>query len=140
MRSGSTVLDRTPPDAGAGGGGGGWAWLLTARGHIEAQLVRGVLESNGIVPVALDSTDPSPGSWMFLAGNINALVRVYVPRSLLDAARLALLETGVTAPEPEAPPEPSPGGWRANAWWIAVTVLAVAVYVVAAFRTVLFGS
>lgn len=92
----------SPPETADGGGGGGWAWLVTANGIIEAELVRGVLESAGVTPVALDSSDPTPGSWMFLSGNVNALVRVFVPVSQLDSARLALLEAGFAFPqEPE---------------------------------------
>lgn len=99
MRGRSQVLIPSPPDTADGGGGGGWAWLLTARGIIEAELVRGVLESAGVVPVALDTSDPSPGSWMFLSGNVNALVRVFVPASMLDTARLTLLEAGFETPD-----------------------------------------
>lgn len=100
MKSGSRVIDAPPAPTNEGGGGGGWAWLLTARGIIEAELVRGVLESAGVVPVALDGRDPSPGAWMFLSGNVNALVRVFVPLAQLDSARLILLEAGFEQPEP----------------------------------------
>jgi hypothetical protein len=100
MRGRSQIMVPSPPETtNEGGGGGGWAWLLTANGIIEAELVRGVLESAGVAPVALDSTDPTPGSWMFLSGNVNALVRVYVSASQLDVARLAVLEAGFAFPQ-----------------------------------------
>ncbi|HEX9712230.1 MAG TPA: hypothetical protein VGB52_06720 [Actinomycetota bacterium] len=124
MRGGARVIDRAPPpgvtDDHGEHGGGGWAWLLTVRGIIEAELVRGLLETAGIVPVHLDATDPSPTSWMFLSGDVNALVRVYVPRAHLDEARLALLERSAPAPEPE------PGdrtGYRLRPAWIVIGVL-----------------
>jgi hypothetical protein len=136
------VVDHAPPDATTGGGGGGgWAWLVTANGVVEAQLIRGALEASGIVPVALDATDPTPGAWLFLSGNPNALVRVFVPASLLDAARLALLETGLTG-EPEPPVASSGPGSRPgiSTWvWVAITVLLVAIYVTAMLRGVRIG-
>lgn len=96
MGSRSQVID-PPRSTHDGGGGGGWAWLVTARGIIEAQLIRGVLEDAGVVPVWLDTRDPSPGAWMFMSGNPNAPVAVYVPASLLETARLALLDSGLEA-------------------------------------------
>jgi len=121
----------TPPD---GGGGGGWAWLLTARGIIEAELVRGVLESAGIVPVALDGRDPSPGAWMFLSGNVNALVRVFVPASLLDAARLVLLEAGLEASE-DRPGVPARDRRRSHVWvWLLITAVVIAIFIFATMR------
>jgi hypothetical protein len=92
MRAGSKLMEPAPPVPVDTGGGGGWSWLVTARGVIEAELIRGVLESAGIVPVVLDSRDGTPGAWMFMSGNMNRLVRVYVPASLLDGARLELLD------------------------------------------------
>jgi hypothetical protein len=132
MRSGSSVIDRAPPDTDGdtGGGGGGWAWLLTARGVVEAQLVRGVLEASGIEPVALDARDPSPGAWLFLSGNPHALIRIYVPRALLDAARLVMLDIGVQEPEPQTSPAPTVPAW----WWVALTALVLLLTVISAFR------
>ena len=135
MRAGSEVLDPAPPWT--GGGGGGWAWLITARGIIEAELVRGMLETSGIVPVALDARDPSPGAWMFMSGNVNALVRVFVPLSLLDAARLALLEAGYETPD--SPPAPEPARtWR---WWmwVVLTALIIALALAATVRAQVTG-
>lgn len=88
------VLEPAPPREEWGGGGGGWAWLLTARDAVEAEIVRGLLEANG-VPVALDWRDPSPFAWMHLSGNLMRPVPVYVPTSLVDNARLQLLELGL---------------------------------------------
>ena len=140
MRRGSNVIDHVPPAVDGGGDGGGWAWLVTARGHAEAHLVRGLLEGNGVAPIFMDASDPSPGSWMFLAGNINALVRIYVPLSQLEEARLTLLEAGVTAPDetPEAPSPASRAPWGTRLAWIAITLLIAALYLVAAFRNTLF--
>jgi len=92
------VLEPAPPLENLGGGGGRWAWLLTARDAVEAEIVRGLLEGAG-VPVALDWRDPSPFAWMHLSGNLFRPVPVYVPASLIDSARLQLLELGLDAPE-----------------------------------------
>lgn len=131
MPSGSQVLDRPPPtiDDG-GGGGGGWAWLVTARGRIDAELIKGLLEAAGVVPVALDARDPSPGAWMFPFGDMNAPVRVYVLRAQLESARLELLETGFALPEV---PEPEPPRRRGvSAWVLAIVALLIlAAYVIA---------
>lgn len=134
---GSNVIDRSPPVTGTGGGDGRWAWLLTVNGHVEAQLVRGMLETAGIVRVLLDATDPSPGAWMFPSGNPNALVRIYVPKVWLDDARLILLDAGV-----EAPDEPARDLAPVSAWpWIATAIVMIVVILAFAYlngmRTVL---
>jgi hypothetical protein len=129
------TLDPAPPKPREGGGGGRWSWLLTAGGIVEAELVRGALEEQG-VPVVLDRTDRSPFAWMYLSGNVNAPVGVYVPSSLLDAARLHLLDAGLegdvaSAAEPELPPPPAPGpAWRVFRVALAVAASAAAAYVV----------
>ena len=130
MKSGSRVIDSPPTPTDEGGGGGGWAWLLTARGIIEAELVRGVLESAGVVPVALDGRDSSPGAWMFLSGNVNALVRVFVPLAQLDSAKLILLEAGFE--QPDQPPEP-PAPARAHRLSSKLILLAITAVVIAIF-------
>lgn len=130
MHSGSRVIDQAPPRDGSGGGGG-WAWLLTAGGRIEAELVRGLLESDGIVPVWLDTRDPSPSAWLFPFGDPNALVRIYVPASLLEQARLSLLETGYTVPETPPSPQRSRTVW----WiWIVVAVILGSIFLWATFH------
>ena len=133
MKSGSRVIDRPPAPTEDGGGGGGWAWLLTARGIIEAELVRGVLESAGVIPVALDGRDPSPGAWMFLSGNVNALVRVFVPLAQLDNARLVLLEAGFQQPEqPASPPAPVRAPrFHSRAIWLVITAGVIAIFLIA---------
>jgi hypothetical protein len=104
MRSAGVGLqDPAPPEADFGDGRGGWAWLVTARDFYEAELIRGVLEGAG-VPVALDRRDPSPFAWMHLAGNPQAPIRVLVPASLLEAARLELMETTLASDEPGVEP------------------------------------
>jgi hypothetical protein len=139
MAGRSSVVDQAPPEAPpSGGGGGGWAWLVTARGIVEAQLINGILEANGIAPVVLDTSDPSPGAWLFLSGNVNALVRILVPASLLDSARLALLEAGLEADVPAAstPVKPSKdsGGMM---WLVAITLIVLAAFLINVFRDVL---
>ena len=138
MQRGSQVIDSPPATVDHGGGGGGWAWLLTARGIIEAELVRGVLESAGVIPVALDGRDPSPGAWMFLSGNVNALVRVFVPLAQLDSARLILLEAGFEQPEPAAPdPLAAPATparaprFHSRAIWLAITAVVILIFLIA---------
>lgn len=97
---GTGIVRPVPPQAATGGGGGGgWAWLLTASDAVEAEIVRGLLETTG-VPVALDWRDPSPFAWMHLSGNLHRPVPVYVPASMIDEARLQLLELGLAADEP----------------------------------------
>jgi hypothetical protein len=131
--SGTITLGPAPPRLEEGGGGGRWAWLLTAQGIVEAELVRGVLESAG-VPVVLDRRDPSPFAWMYLAANVNAPVRVLVPAGLLDTARLHLLEAGIegervlgSTPEKRPPPAPE----RSLAFRVLQAVLTIAVLLVA---------
>jgi len=121
MQRGSQVIDSPPAPTDEGGGGGGWAWLLTARGIIEAELVRGVLESAGVLPVALDGRDPSPGAWMFLGGNVNALVRVI------------LLEAGFEQPEPPAPAPASarPPRLPRRMIWLVITAVVIAIFLIA---------
>ncbi|TML76903.1 MAG: DUF2007 domain-containing protein [Actinobacteria bacterium] len=133
MQRGSQVIDSPPAPTDEGGGGGGWAWLLTARGIIEAELVRGVLESAGVLPVALDGRDPSPGAWMFLGGNVNALVRVFVPLAQLDSARLILLEAGFEQPEPPAPAPASarPPRLPRRMIWLVITAVVIAIFLIA---------
>jgi hypothetical protein len=100
------VRDPAPPTAPTGGGGGGrWSRVVTAGDSIEAELIRGVLEHAG-VPVVLDHRDTSPFAWMYPGGNINAPVAVFVPSSLLEAARLALLETSLLTPDEPDPVRP----------------------------------
>ena len=102
MTSGTGVLDPAPPRAASGDGGGGrWAWLVTAVDAVEAEIIRGLLEATG-TPVALDWRDPSPFAWMHLSGNLHRPVPVYVPASMVEAARLQLLELGLEAPESAA--------------------------------------
>ena len=133
MPNGSRVIDAPPATPTVGGGGGGWAWLLTAHGIIEAELVRGVLETAGVVPVALDGRDTSPGAWMFLAGNVNALVRVFVPMSQLDAARLILLEAGLMQSEQPEPPAARQDRARISTrtMWLVITAIVVIIFLVA---------
>ena len=129
--SGTGVLLPTPPRGVDGGGRGGWAWLLTARDAVEAEIVRGLLEATG-VPVALDWRDPSPFAWMHLSGNLFRPVPVYVPLSMIESARLQLLETGLGNPdseepdeEPDAVPVRSTLRDRHRFVWVAIAVLTV---------------
>lgn len=133
MQRGSRVIDAPPAETDSGGDGGGWAWLLTARGIIEAELVRGVLETAGIAPVALDGRDNSPGAWMFLSGNVNALVRVFVPVSQLDSARLILLEAGFTSPEqpPKPPAEARAPRVSGRSIWLVITAVVIIIFLIA---------
>lgn len=131
----SHTIGTAPPaggERGSGGGdGGGWAWLLTARGVVEARLIAGLLENAGIGPVHLDATDPSPSSWLFLSGNVGALVRVYVPRAQLEGARLALLEQGAAVTPPSRQPAAGP---RWSVRRLELIILAAVVVVVFGWR------
>lgn len=72
---------------------------MTAMDAVEAEIIRGLLEATG-VPVALDWRDPSPFAWMHLSGNLHRPVPVYVPASMVEVARLQLLELGLESLEP----------------------------------------
>jgi hypothetical protein len=123
------ILDPAPPGTTPGGGGGGWAWLLTANDAVEAEIVRGLLEATG-VPVALDWRDPSPFAWMHLSGNLHRPVPVYVPASMIDEARLQLMEMGLAVDDapPIAPSKPVMRERHRVIWQIvlALTIIAVA--------------
>jgi hypothetical protein len=127
------VLDPAPPGHHDGGGGGRWAWLFTANDAVEAEIVRGLLETAG-VPVALDWRDPSPFAWMHLSGNLFRPVPVYVPAGLVENARLHLLDIGLeSADAAEEADEESiarPAVWRERHRWVlagatAMTLVAV---------------
>lgn len=120
------VLDPAPPLVTGGGGGGGWAWLLTASDAVEAEIVRGLLEAGG-VPVALDWRDPSPFAWMHLSGNLHRPVPVYVPASLVEDARLQLMEMGLAAEEPAEPERVTSPVTRERHRWVWQIVLALTV-------------
>lgn len=124
------TLDPAPPTPHEGGGGGRWAWLVTASGIVEAELIRGLLDTDGI-PCVLDRRDPSPFAWMYLAGNVNAHVQIYVPASLLDPARLRLIEAGfgIDAPEPGEQPPPASPGRRRIRLIVGIAALVVAVWI-----------
>lgn len=101
------TIDPAPPgpplDApGGGGGGDGWALLATVGDRYEAEMIRGVLETDGIGPIVIQAV-PVPGSWLLPAGHERIPQRVFVPRAVLEAARLALLEAGMV-PEEELEP------------------------------------
>jgi hypothetical protein len=134
------TLDPAPPKRHDGGGGGRWAWLLTAGGIVEAELVRGLLEQAG-VPVVLDRRDPSPFAWMYLAGNVNAPVQLYVPAALLDSARLLLLEAGFSIDTEPAPPPAMPATQRRPhvgiRWILVASALVVALWIL---LVTFFGS
>ncbi|MFN2614377.1 MAG: DUF2007 domain-containing protein [Actinomycetota bacterium] len=134
----ASVLDPAPPRTGGGdGGGGGWAWLVTAQDIFEAHIIRGLLEAEGILPVFLDTRDPSPGAWMFLSGNINALVRIFVPRSLLDSARLVMLEAGVKSDIAVKPNEQVVAARRSWLWLAIVIAIALALFIASIHRPVM---
>jgi hypothetical protein len=122
-----STLDPAPPQPREGGGGGRWAWLVTASGIVEAELIRGLLETDGI-PCVLDRRDSSPFAWMYLAGNVNASIQVYVPASLLDPARFRLIEAGFDA-EPAPPAEPAQGSRSWVKPILAVSGLLVAIWI-----------
>lgn len=143
MRAPPHPVDRARPPpvvVPGGGGGGGWALLLTAGGLIEAQLVRGLLEASGVVPVHLDAHDPSPGAWLFLSGNVNAPVRVFVPRSQLDQARLALLEGGFGIPDDDPVTAVRAGTRGERARWVRVLWIVIAVAIASAFALRLLAA
>jgi len=64
---------------------------------------------------------------------VNALVRVFVPASQLDSARLVLLETGLGAPEqPAEPPAPVPAHRLSGRLiLLAITALVIIIFLIA---------
>ena len=94
-----TTIDRAPPrppdedDPGGGGGGRGWVLLCSVGDRYEAEMIRGVLEGEGLGPVVLEAVQV-PGSWLLPSGHERLPQRVFVMRAVAEAARLALLEAG----------------------------------------------
>jgi hypothetical protein len=70
---------------------------------------------------------------MFLAGNVNALVRVFVPVSQLDSARLVLLEAGLMSPEQPEPPAArrEVPRFHSREIWLVITAVVVIIFLIA---------
>jgi hypothetical protein len=107
-----TTIDRSPPRppddidprGGGGGGGGGWVVLCSVGDRYEAEIIRGVLEGEGLGPVVIEPV-AVPGSWLLPSGHERVPQRVIVMRALLDAAKLALLEAGCSVDDDDEEPE-----------------------------------
>lgn len=82
-----------PEDRHFGGGRSGWALLRTVSDLYEAELIRGLLESEDLGPVILEPVQ-TVGAWMLPSGHARIPQRIYVLAALVDAAQLALLESG----------------------------------------------
>ncbi|MHB8512410.1 MAG: putative signal transducing protein [Actinomycetota bacterium] len=139
------TLEPAPPQDGSSHGGGGrWVWLVTARNVFEAEILKGVLEGAG-VPVMDSSFDSSPFAWMYPAGNPNVPVKLFVPASLLEAARLELLESSFDeiAPEPLAPPVVATrhltSGFHGRPFWIVLAAVLTSISLATVIAVEMFG-
>lgn len=77
------------PPAATEGGGEGWVLLTEAPGSVVAHLIVGRLAHDSIES-HLDTSNPSPGAWLYPFGNPLAPVKVYVRRTDLARALLIL--------------------------------------------------
>lgn len=75
-----------------------WVIVRTVSTEIEARLISGRLEANGIPACVLSQVDTTRG---FTVGAL-AIAKVFVPRQLFDEAD-ALLETRADDPETDDP-------------------------------------
>lgn len=94
----------------------------------EAELARGLLESDGLAPALLDALDAA-----LLPGAGTAAIQLKVPAAELDRAREILTGPSLEEPERVEPPRQAPGdagGWALA--WIAFAGTAVALGTAAA--------
>ncbi len=68
-----------------------WAMLVEAENDIEADIITGLLTENGI-PVRKEDSSPYTGA-MRVIGGLAYEVKILVPSSLLENARILLQET-----------------------------------------------
>lgn len=125
-----------------GGGGGGWALLCSVADRYEAEMIRGVLEGDGLGPVVIETVQV-PGSWLLPSGHERLPQRVFVLRALLDAARLALLEAGYAGSEDATIPTPGPSPeerWRRATRFVRWAVLVAVGGVFASYLIHLLGG
>lgn len=125
---GSVQIGAPPPptieEPERGGGERGWVVLCTTGDRYEAEMIRGVLETNELGPVVIERIAMMT-SWLFPSGDDHAPHRVMVRRIVVDACRLSLLEIGVEV-EPEMPSDPpSDRKLHARRWLRAAVLLAV---------------
>ncbi len=100
-----------------------WVELTKTNGEIDAQLVAGGLEAEGI----RTHLEKAPGVWRYGASDPFALVTIYVPDDQLVNARALIsdpsadhFEFDQPEPPPEAPELPDPFlRSRPLRWWIA---------------------
>jgi hypothetical protein len=88
----------------------------------EAELARGVLESDGIPAALLDQLDAA------LLPGAGQSVRVLVPADDLDRARFLLgpAEPAVDPGEEPPPAAAGPDGWWTSTWMLALALAAAA--------------
>ncbi len=87
----------------------------------DAELVRGVLEADGIAVAVLDATDAA------LLPGAGRAVRVLVPAQDLSRARELLASPVLTADDEGAPPAAAPVWTWSLRWILLLAVLALAV-------------
>lgn len=111
-------VDRTPHRPGLdppqfGGGSNEWLLLVVAGNRVIAHLIGGLLSEGGI-EFALDTSNPSPGAWLYPFGDPGAPVKVMVRRWDLALAR-ALIDSPRTT---SAPGRERQGEQLIRATWI----------------------
>ena len=126
-----TTIDRAPPrppdadDPSGGGSGRGWVLLCSVGDRYEAEMIRGVLETEGLGPVVIEAVQV-PGSWLLPSGHERLPQRVFVMRAVAEAARLALLEAGCALNEE---PDAASSGDAERRWRSATRIVRWAVIV-----------
>jgi hypothetical protein len=121
--SGSIDLPPIPEDDHRGGGSR-WVELTKAHDDIDAHLLIGRLQEEGLETRTLKDRS-QPGAWLYGGSNPWAPVAILVRSIDLDSARLVLAELAFEAPaaEPQRPPSPVTRRRAAMVWWATAIVL-----------------
>lgn len=94
--------------------------LTTAKDHVTASLIEGLLATNGI-ECHLDRSNPAPGAFLKPFGDPLAPIPIFVAQVDFESASLVLHEVEHVAPDPQDFP---PRVVR-RIWWITIAVVLV---------------
>lgn len=110
-----------PLERGHGGHGSDWVELFTAANEIDAHLLVGRLNEDGVATRTLvDKT--TPGAWLFGGSHPWAPVTVFVRRFQLEDARIVLAEISIGLDPPEGEVDDARRGFGLL-WWSLALVL-----------------
>ena len=118
-----TRLDLPPPPAlleTDDGGGSDWVQLWIAKNDIDAHLLVGRLNQEGIETRSVK--DRTSAGWMFGGSDPWAPVVIWVRRFQFQDSRIVLAELSFAAPDAVRPATGS-SGWSTLAWWAAALAL-----------------